>query len=84
MEKTCASSYSCQYRYIGDGAIGYGCKYKKYCDYQLPRDSRGGIGFCTCGSPSGHSAGTILDGSRFGKDSIVCNDCHKEEKVLRT
>ena len=39
MEKSCNSNGPCIYRTIGGTFIG--CNYTGYCDFQLPRDSRG-------------------------------------------
>ena len=36
---------SCKYKFMNSGTIGYGCNYDGYCDYQLPRDSRGRGGY---------------------------------------
>ena len=41
MAKTCSVGHPCAYRYTDSGSLGYGCSYTGYCDYQLPRDSRG-------------------------------------------
>jgi hypothetical protein len=40
MNKTCTSGHPCKYRFQDTGAIGWGCSYESYCDYQLPKDSR--------------------------------------------
>lgn len=39
---TCIVGEECAYRNIKDGSR-FGCEYKGYCDFQLPRDSRGEI-----------------------------------------
>ena len=40
--KTCTygSLRLCKFAYMDSGATGTGCGYERYCDYQLPRDSR--------------------------------------------
>jgi len=38
LTKTCSASNQCSYR--GMATIGFICSYTRYCDYQLPRDSR--------------------------------------------
>jgi len=36
--KTCSILGSCYYKVVGKHIV---CKYEGYCDYQLPKDSRG-------------------------------------------
>ena len=41
--------------------------------------------YCTCKPEEkiGHTAGTIMDGSRFGKDEIICLKCHRKLNVYK-
>jgi hypothetical protein len=52
VQKSCTASSNCTYRFMG--SCGFGCGYDRYCDYQLPRDSRGSIKIesITKGKPS--------------------------------
>ena len=38
VRRRCNGAGNCSYQFM-DG-MGFGCNYKNYCDYQLPRDSR--------------------------------------------
>ena len=59
MEITCSGGHPCQYRFQGNGSVGWSCNYTGYCDFQLPRDSRWQplslnepYKQCTCGQTS--------------------------------
>ena len=72
MDKTCSNG-ECRYRYMSSGAIGYGCSYMGYCDFQRPLDSRGinlpyisSVDLCHCSGQEGND----------GK----CLICHKNKR----